>query len=205
MDQEVAEKLFVFLGELSKWNKAYNLVGRKTTWPDLVEHCVDSLSPLMVTGDISSDTRVIDIGTGAGFPGIPLYLVEGPFPLVLLEAMRKKVAFLRHVKRNMGLGEITVQGIRAEEAAKNKSLAESFDLAVMRAVADWRKAILLGKGLLKPGGMMVILAGAGAADEMGKAQLYLQKTGFQLAKSRSSRRLTGRDTAVVGLEKAAGC
>ncbi len=180
-------------------------MGRKTTWPDLVEHCVDSLSPLLVTGDIGSDSRVIDIGTGAGFPGIPLYLVEGPFQLVLLEVMRKKVAFLRHVKRSMGLEGIQVEGVRAEEAAKSKSLAESFDLAVMRAVADWRKALLLGRGLLRPGGMIVILAGAGAAEEMGKAQLYLQKTGFQLAKSRSSRRLTGRDTAVVGLVKAGGC
>jgi len=204
MEGDTAERLFFFLGELAKWNKAYNLVGRRTAWPDLVEHCIDSLSPLMVTGPISEDSRVIDIGTGAGFPGIPLYLAEGPFGLVLLEAVRKKVAFLRHVKRSMGLEGVEIEGLRAEEAAKRQELKGHFDLALMRAVADWRKALTLATGLLTPGGRMVILAGSGAADEMGRAQAYLEKTGFRLEKTRSSRRLTGRDTAVLSLERTAG-
>ncbi len=202
--EEAAERLFTFLGELSKWNKAYNLVGRRTTWPDLVEHCIDSLSPLMVTGYIGGDSQVIDIGTGAGFPGIPLYLVNGPFELVLLESMRKKVAFLRHIKRSMGLEQVRVEGARAEEAATRRRLGAGCDLALMRAVTDWRRALLLGRGLLKPEGKMVMLAGPGAAGEMERAQTYLQKTGFRLAKTRSSRRLTGRDTVVLSLERTAG-
>ncbi len=199
--EEAAESLFVFLGELAKWNKAYNLVGRRTTWPDLVDHCIDSLSVLLVVKDLGEDSRIIDIGTGAGFPGIPLYLTAGPFDLVLLEVVRKKVAFLRHVKRSMELEGVQVLALRAEAAARQKDMAAGFDLALMRAVADWRKAVLLGKGLVRPGGEMVMLCGPKAAEEMGKAGMYLQKSGFRLAKTRSSRRLTGRDTAVMSLEK----
>ncbi len=203
IDEEAAKRLFVFLGELAKWNKAYNLVGRKTTWPDLVDHCVDSLSTLLVIEGLGEDSRVIDIGTGAGFPGIPLYLTRGPFGLVLLEVVRKKVAFLRHVKRSMGMEQAQVLAKRAEELSRQKDMGATFDLALMRAVADWRKAIPLGKGLVRPGGAMVMLCGTGAAEEIGKAEAYLQKAGFRLAKTRSSRRLTGRDTAVLSLEKIA--
>ncbi len=198
------ERLFAFLGELAKWNKAYNLVGRRTTWPDLVEHCIDSLSALLVTGALAEETRAVDIGTGAGFPGIPLYLVGGPFELVLLEATRKKIAFLRHIKRSMALDGVRVEGLRAEEAAKKSGLRGSFDLALMRAVTDWRKALPLGSGFLKESGRLVLLAGAAAVEEIGKAQNYLQKAGFRLDRTRSSRRLTGRETAVLSLERTAG-
>lgn len=204
IDEQAAERLFFFLGELAKWNKAYNLVGRRTAWPELVEHCIDSLSPLLVTGTIGGDNRAIDIGTGAGFPGIPLYLAGDPFDLVLLEVVRKKVAFLRHVKRSMGLEKIQVEGLRAEDAAKQQGMKAAFDLVLMRAVADWRKALTLGKGFLKQGGRMVLLAGSGAADELGRAQTHLEKTGFRLERTRSSRRLTGRDTVVLSLERTAG-
>lgn len=204
LKEGAAENIYVFLEELGKWNRAYNLVGRRATLHDLVEHCIDSLSAMMVTGCISEDSKVIDIGTGAGFPGIPLYLVAGPFEMVLLEAVRKKVAFLRHVKRRMGLEQVRVEGLRAEEAAKREELGAGFDLALLRAVTDWRKALPLGRGLLKPKGKMVMLAGPGAAGEMERAQDYLRKTGFLIGEERSSRRITGRDTAVLSLERIGG-
>jgi 16S rRNA (guanine527-N7)-methyltransferase len=197
---DATPRLLAYLEELNRWNKAYNLVGRRSTWEELVEHAIDSLAILMVVGELEG-RRSVDVGTGAGLPGIPLYLAAGPFELALVESTRKKIAFLQHSKRMLEMERIEVVGARAEEAGKEIGRKGSYDLVMMRAVADSGKAMALARLFLREGGSLVLLVGKKAADELSRRQTALERAGYRLEKSRSAQRLTGRDTAVVVLRR----
>ncbi|MHB8779983.1 MAG: 16S rRNA (guanine(527)-N(7))-methyltransferase RsmG [Candidatus Geothermincolia bacterium] len=200
LDEAVKQALLTYLTELVRWNKAYNLVGRKTTWDGMVDHCVDSLSPLLLLEGLEGKA-VMDLGAGAGFPGIPLYIAKGPFPLTLLDSTRKKVTFLRQVRALLGLGMVEVVAARAQDAAREAARKQAYDLVLMRAVADYRKGLPLAAPFLKSDGMVVALVGKEAAECMGQDRDGLARSGFELAKTRSTRRLTGRDTAVISLRR----
>ena len=120
---------------LVEWNKVMNLTGI-TEYEEVNEkHFVDSLA-LVKALDISKVQTVIDIGTGAGFPGIPLKIVYPELEVVLLDSLNKRIKFLDEVIRTLGLEKIrTIHG-RAEDFAKKKEYREQFDLCVSRAVAN---------------------------------------------------------------------
>ncbi|MFB0527394.1 MAG: 16S rRNA (guanine(527)-N(7))-methyltransferase RsmG, partial [bacterium] len=133
------EKFILFLQELKEWNRKFNLTAINDEEEILVKHFLDSLSCLFgVPAKIHQKIRkIIDIGSGAGFPGIPLKIYQPRFELTLLEATRKKVEFLNHISRKLGF-ETSLEVIhgRAEEYGRNGEYREKYDLAVSRAVSD---------------------------------------------------------------------
>ena len=90
MREDGLNKIAVYADELQKWNKAYNLVGRNIGLEGIIDLYVDALTPLAIRGIFDAGKEVVDIGSGAGLPGIPLYLLAGPFSLTLVESQRKK-------------------------------------------------------------------------------------------------------------------
>lgn len=120
---------------LMEWNQVMNLTAITEFEEVLVKHFVDSLA---VSGVMNVDniTRVIDIGTGAGFPGIPLKIVYPHLEITLLDSLKKRIGFLNEIVDNLGLKMVeTIHG-RAEEYAKQKEYRETYDLCVSRAVAN---------------------------------------------------------------------
>ncbi len=127
-----------FRTEMVRWNERVNLTS--ITEPGDVEmrHFLDSVSVLQALREQPTDgsgLRIIDVGSGAGFPGIPLKLLLPEAHLTLLEATGKKVEFLRHIATTLGLRDTEVLYGRAEDVAHLPACRESFDLAVSRAVA----------------------------------------------------------------------
>ncbi len=123
--------------ELLRWNQHTNLTAIIDPVEIEVRHFLDSLTILQALRDTNyhREMRIIDVGTGAGFPGIPLKVVLNNARLMLLEATEKKAAFLWHVIEVLGLGDTTVLHGRAEKLAHDPAHREAYDVVVSRAVA----------------------------------------------------------------------
>ena len=141
---------------LADWSKRINLTS--IVQPEAVQtlHFLDSLTVAnaLPTGALQSG-RVLDVGAGAGFPGIPLKIAFPEFKLELIEATAKKVNFLYHLIDHLGLDGVEVRLGRAEDLANNPNLRESFDVVLARGLAKMAVLAELTLSFLRPGGLLV--------------------------------------------------
>jgi 16S rRNA (guanine527-N7)-methyltransferase len=136
LSQEQLEQFNIYYRELVDWNRRLNLTSI-TGYEDVqVRHFLDSLTvAAAVKPDADKNLSVIDVGTGAGLPGLPLRILYPDIRLVLLEATAKKAKFLEHLTARLGLENVEVLAGRAEEVARNAKFRERFGLVLSRAVA----------------------------------------------------------------------
>ena len=134
---EMEEQFLLYYNMLIEWNSFMNLTAITDFDEVLKKHFTDSVSLIRAIPDLAEkEYRMIDIGTGAGFPGIPLKIVFPNISVVLLDSLNKRVNFLKEVISKLQLTDITAMHGRAEDFAQNKEYRESFDLCVSRAVAN---------------------------------------------------------------------
>ncbi len=154
----LAEQLTTYVGELHKWNRAYNLTAVRDPEAMLPRHIYDSLTALpFVHG-----TRIADVGTGAGLPGIPLALCYPDKQFTLIDANGKKTRFIQHAVAHLGLGNVTVEQVRAESLQP----AQPFDTVISRAYASLADFIATCGQLLADDGALVAMKGKYPADEL---------------------------------------
>ena len=176
LDDNAAECFDKYAGLLVETNKVMNLTG--ITEPDeiVVKHFVDSLE-LLRYADITNGAAIIDVGTGAGFPGVPLLIARTDIKLTLLDSLQKRLKFLETVLSGCELKAETVH-MRAEDGGQDKSLRETFDIATARAVAPLNVLCEYLLPYVKVGGAMYALKGQG--EEVAAAENSISALGGKL-------------------------
>jgi 16S rRNA (guanine527-N7)-methyltransferase len=154
-----------YLDELLVWNRRVNLVSRRHTDQIAVNHFLDCLS-LLGSFPFPPGAMVMDVGSGAGLPGLPLKIMRSDMSLVLVEATQKKALFLKHVTGLLGLSATQVFSSRAEDMHGEPSLLGRFDVVVARAVASLEDLVKICFPFLKKGGCFVAFKGGDIAEEM---------------------------------------
>ncbi len=176
-DQQLAQFL-LYQQELLDWNTRFNLTAIKDPEEVQIKHFLDSLSLLAVYD--GPQTRLLDIGSGAGFPGLALKIARPEWDVTLLEATGKKVTFLRHIIETLQLeGIVAVQG-RAEELAHQEAYRAKFDLVTARAVASLSALLEYSAPYCRVGGSIVLPKKGDLVDELARGKRAANQVGVVL-------------------------
>jgi 16S rRNA (guanine527-N7)-methyltransferase len=158
----VQAKLLAYVALLKKWNATYNLTAIRDEAEMVTQHLLDSIAVLPVVQESALvGRRWADVGSGAGLPGIPLAIVRPDLAMALVETVKKKSAFQRQAKIELGLANITVVNQRVEDLA-----AGQYDAVISRAFADLAEFVRLAGHLLMPGGRLYAMKGLLPEEEM---------------------------------------
>lgn len=175
---EQSEKLEILMEFMLEYNKNVNLT-RITERNEVIEkHYIDSILPLTLF-DVPRGTKIVDIGTGAGFPSLPMKVYRPDLNFTLIDSLGKRVKYLDLACEKIGVTCETVHG-RSEEVARNKKYREMFDFATARAVAALNVLCEYCLPYVKKGGYFIALKGA--EDETEAAATAIEKLGGKLEK-----------------------
>jgi 16S rRNA (guanine527-N7)-methyltransferase len=165
--QEQLDQFDRYLAELQKWNRRINLTAAKTPDELVTRHVLDSLAGLTVLNALPSGSHIADLGSGAGFPGLPIKIARPDFKMTLIEPRQKRAAFLTTVCALLKVQNMDIVEINVDPKRTPPGLVGRFDAVLMRAVADPQVAKDLATPLLKAGGMIVIWASSQQAACVG--------------------------------------
>jgi 16S rRNA (guanine527-N7)-methyltransferase len=184
LDARQVDRFELYYRELIEWNKKTNLTAI-TDYPSVqVKHFLDSLTVVLALPGKemqTSDFNIVDVGTGAGFPGVPLKIVFPRPGLVLIEPTAKKTTFLRHIIAELELENVQVVNTRAEEAGHMPLYREQFDLALSRAVAPLPPLVELTLPFCRVGGRFVAQKKSEIEEETSRADKAINAMGGKLA------------------------
>ncbi len=172
--QQLAQ-LRSYAQELRSWNERLNLTAISDLAAIYRLHFLDSLSLARFWGD--GPRSLVDIGSGAGFPGLPLKILRPELQLTLVESVGKKAEFLRHMAGELGLSGLRVLVARAEDVGRDRAEREAHDLVTARAVAELRVLVEYALPLLEVGGRLLAPKGAAAPGEVAAAARAVELLG----------------------------
>ena len=163
IDEPICTAFATHAAELLHWNRKINLSAITDPRDIAIRHFLDSLAPAKFVPD---GARLLDIGSGAGFPGIPLKIVKSSVSVLLIDGTRKKINFLKHVIRSLGLDQSRARHIRAEDLAHHAEFAHTFDVIISRALSELTSFVKMAAPLLARQGMIMAMKGQIAQKEL---------------------------------------
>ena len=199
LEAPALERLAWLAAELLRWNRTHNLTA--ITDPDEVneKHLADSLTLLPL---LAGARRLLDLGSGAGFPALPLKIACPELEVVSVDAVGKKIAFQRHVARTLQLSGFTAVHTRAEDLAGSSFCQAGFDVITARALGGLPLLARLADPCLAPAGRLIAMKGAEAAAELAAAREALADLGFACtAQHRLRLPVSGAERTLLVLEK----
>jgi len=179
LSQHDVSRFSMYVEELQRWSGITNLVSQDDTNTVLHKHFLDSLAIAPLT---SHEGRILDLGSGAGFPGLVLAMIKPDQEVVLIEARRKRVSFLKEVGRKTKITNLKVYEGRAEILAAEKSLRSSFSIVVTRATWNIGRFLHIASPFVENEGVALVMKGPQANKEVENPDSMLGKTDFYLQK-----------------------
>lgn len=161
-DEQIS-KFYKYMELLVDWNNKMNLTAITEPNDIILKHFIDSIT---IENSIKNDSKVIDVGTGAGFPGIPLSIIRNDLKITLMDSLNKRINFLDEVIKENCLNNVDTIHSRAEELGKNKDYREQFDVATSRAVASLEVLLEYMLPFVKVGGYCVCMKGSNIDEEL---------------------------------------
>lgn len=179
------EKLSAFSEQLLEWSKRFNLISKKDTNPEgITKHILDSLSALNFLS-IPLNSEIIDIGSGAGFPAIPLKIVREDVDFTLIESIRKKFLFLKDVARKLNLSKFSIFNQRAEELSCSDKFKNRYDFATIKALTNLNRTVKLCFPFLKINGVLISYKGEKSEEELKQLKQNVKQEAFSIIKKES--------------------
>lgn len=177
IEEEQLKKYFKYMNLLLEWNKKINLTAITELDDIILKHFIDSMTVLK---HIKECRRLVDVGTGAGFPGIPIAIMRPDLQITLLDSLNKRIIFLDEVVKELDLKNIkTVHG-RAEDFGQNMINREKYDIAVSRAVANMTTLSEYMIPLIKVGGKCIFMKGSEIDKELEDARFAIKELGGKI-------------------------
>ena len=179
LNEENLDKLYKYKELVLSWNEKINLTAITEDNEFAVKHFVDSLT---INKFIEKNKTIIDIGTGAGFPGVPLKILNKENKVVLFDSLNKRLKVLEDIIEKIELENVETLHGRAEETFKNKKYREKYDIAVSRAVASLNVLVELMLPAVKVGGICICMKGNNAEEEIKEAKKAIKELGGEIIK-----------------------
>lgn len=179
LDEEQKGKFYRYMNLLIEWNKKVNLTAIIEPKEIILKHFIDSLT---ISKHIKNNSNIIDIGTGAGFPGIPLKIYNPTLKITLLDSLNKRITFLNEVIQELELKDIEAIHGRIEDIAQEKQYREKYDIVTSRAVASLN---ILSEYMIpfnKTGGKSICMKGAEVEEELEDAKNAIKTLGGKIEK-----------------------
>lgn len=177
VNEEQLHSFYKYMNLLLEWNEKINLTALTEQNDIILKHFVDSLTVLKY---IKDNKTIVDVGTGAGFPGIPLSVVCKNNKFTLVDSLNKRINFLDEVKKELDLKNIETIHSRAEDFGQNKIYREQFDYAVSRAVANLSVLVEYLIPLVKVGGKIICMKGCEIEEEVDDAKFAIKELGGEI-------------------------
>lgn len=176
---ENTELFFQFMKLLLEWNEKINVTAIKDEEEFIVKHFVDSLT---ISGFVGNNKKIIDVGTGGGFPGMPLKLFNNSLNITLIDSVNKKISVLSDIIKKMNLENIEALHMRAEDLARDKNYREMFDIATSRAVSNMSTLVEYLIPFVKVDGFIYCMKGPGYEEELKQSMNAINILGGKLEK-----------------------
>jgi len=166
LSQQQMADLNTFLQELERWNRVHNLTSVEGEQASIDLHLIDSIAILPIMREFLSSTQVqiADLGSGGGLPAIPIAIAQPDWSISLIEAVRKKTAFLQNVKGKLGLTNASIYSDRVEQVATQEP--GKYDAVISRAFTSLDRFLDLAEPFLKPGGLVFAMKAKRADEEL---------------------------------------
>ncbi len=174
---EQMEKFFKYMNLLIDWNEKINLTAITEPKEIIIKHFIDSVT---ISKYLNNNDKIIDIGTGAGFPGIPIKIVDDTLNITLLDSLNKRINFLNEVLKKLELNNIVAIHSRVEDFGRSIKNKEMYDKAVSRAVARLNVLAEYMLPLLKVGGQCICMKGPDIDEEVGQSEKAINILGGKI-------------------------
>lgn len=199
LDEKALERFEIYAKLLVEWNEKINLTAITDPEGIVMKHFVDSLSVFSAV-EIPEGAKSIDVGTGAGFPGVPMLIARPDLKITLLDSTNKKLNVIRDILEKIGL-DCEVLHMRAEEAGQNKQYREKYDFATARAVSNLRELIEYCLPFVKKGGTFISMKSAKADEEIAEGKGAIKLLGGKIKEKKTFELADAGERTIILIEK----